>query len=169
MRAMEKLVYHVVVVIEKVPMANRWQSYRWQIAAVLPDEGLYKTRTRLESAFDDDGAQKIAYPGFELGIFRDEGEGYFLNIHSPEPSIFATWRWNTDETEAIPHAVTISYNEAARWMDAQEKVERVPMPTALHQTLSAWVEANYQPPEKKRRIRPKSFNSNEGRYKNGMS
>ena len=41
MRAMEKLVYHVVVVIEKVPMANRWQSHRWQIAAVLPDGGIF--------------------------------------------------------------------------------------------------------------------------------
>ncbi len=169
MRAMEKLVYHVVVVIEKVPTANRWQSHRWQIAAVLPDVGSYQTRTVLESAGEDADSQKVAYPGFELGIFRDEGEGYFLNIHAPEPSIFATWRWNADETEAIPHAVTLSYNEAARWMDAQEKVERVPMPAELHETLSAWVEANYNPPEKKRRIRPKSFNSHEGRYKNGVS
>jgi Protein of unknown function (DUF3305) len=64
--------------------------------------------------------------------------------------------------------VTLSYNEAARWMDAQEKVERVPMPAALHETLSAWVEANYKPPEKKQRIRPKSFESKEGRYKGRM-
>jgi Protein of unknown function (DUF3305) len=165
MHDMEKLAYRVVVVMEKVPTANRWQTVRWQIAAVLPDEGHYQSPTAIESA---PGSTKIAHPGFELGIFRDEGEGYFLNIHAPEPSIFATWRWNADETEAIPHAVTLSYNEAARWMDAQESVERVPMPAALHETLSVWVEANYKPPEKKQRIRPKSFESKEGRYKGGM-
>jgi hypothetical protein len=165
MRNMEKLAYRVVVVMEKVPTTNRWQTERWQIAAVLPDEGHYQSPKLIEGVA---GSIKVAHPGFELGIFRDEGEGYFLNIHAPEPSIFATWRWNADETEAIPHAVTLSYNEAARWMDAQEKVERVPMPTALHETLSAWVEANYKPPEKKQRIRPKSFESKEGRYKGQM-
>ena len=159
---MEKLAYRVAVVMEKVPTANRWQSERWQIAAVLPDEGQYLTPTVIESAA---GCIKVAHPGYEMAIFRDEGEGYFLNIHAPEPSIFATWRWNADETDAIPHAVTLSYNEAARWMDAQEKVERVPMPAGLHETLSAWVEANYKPPVKKERIRPKSFESKEGRYK----
>ena len=159
---MEKLAYRVAVVMEKVPTANRWQSERWQIAAVLPDEGQYLTSTVIESAA---GCIKVAHPCYEMAIFRDEGEGYFLNIHAPEPSIFATWRWNADETDAIPHAVTLSYNEAARWMDAQEKVERVPMPAGLHETLSAWVEANYKPPVKKERIRPKSFESKEGRYK----
>lgn len=165
MHDMEKLAYRVVIVMEKVPTRNRWQSVRWQIAAVVPDEGHYQLPTEIKGTTD---SKKIAHPGFEMGIFRDEGEGYFLNIHAPEPSIFATWRWNADESEAIPHSVTLSYNEAARWMDAQEKVERVPMPAALYETLSAWVEANYKPPEKKQRIRPKSFESKEGRYKGGM-
>lgn len=98
-----------------------------------------------------------------MGIFRDEGEGYYLNIHAPEPAIFVVWR--LDETpvnaslEAVPHSLTLSYNEAARRMDAQEKVDRVSMPPELLETLREWVAANYEPPKKKQRIRPASFQS----------
>jgi hypothetical protein len=65
--------------------------------------------------------------------------------------------------------VTLSYNEAARWMDAQEKVESVPMPENIFSELVEWVETNYRPPEKKPRIRPKSFESKDGRYKGRLT
>jgi hypothetical protein len=48
MHDMEKLAYRVVVVMEKVPTVNRWQTERWQIAAVLPDEGHYQSPTEVE-------------------------------------------------------------------------------------------------------------------------
>lgn len=165
MRSMQNPAYQVMVVMERVPIQNRWASVVWRVAAVVPDEGRVGEPVREELA---DGLLRITYPGLELGIFRDEAEGYFLNLQSPEPSIFAVWRWNEDESEAIPSMVTLSYNEAARWMDSQEKVERVEMPIALYQTLSTWVAENYEPPRKKQRVRPASFSSKEGRYDSTM-
>ena len=155
--------------MECYPTHNRWQSVQWRVVEVLPDEGEYAGPTVIANPPEAvAGTFRKAHPGFELGIFRDEAEGYFLNIQAPEPAIFAIWRFNEDETEAIPHSVTISYNEAARRMDAQEKVDRVAMPSELFATLGAWVEANYDPPKKKQRIRPESFKSKEGRYKSGL-
>ena len=49
-------------------------------------------------------------------------------------------------------------------MDAQEKVERVAMPAEMLLALSDWVQQNYEPPVKKQRQRPKSFESKDGRY-----
>ena len=89
-------------------------------------------------------------------------------LSAPEPRVFVTWRMNEQESEAIPHMVTLSYNEAARWMDAQENVDSVAIPEDIYSELVAWVQANYQPPEKKQRIRPKSFESKDDRYKGGM-
>jgi hypothetical protein len=43
------------------------------------------------------------------------------------------------------------------------------MPPQILEALVDWVQHNYKPPEKKQRIRPKSFESKEGRYKSGMS
>ena len=109
------------------------------------------------------------YPGYSMKIFADEAEGYFLNVTSPEPRAFVMWRMNEDDTDALPHSTTLSYNEAARWMDAQERVESVAMPENIFSELVEWVNANYRPPEKKQRIRPKSFESKDGRYKGGLS
>jgi hypothetical protein len=166
---MEKISYRVTVVMERYPTRSRWQSVQWRGIAVLPDEGEYTVPTVLDNPAEAAaGSMRIAHPGHELGIYRDEGEGYYLNVQAPEPAIFVIWRFNEDETEAIPHAVTVSYNEAARRMDAQEKVDRVAMPPELLESLATWVELNYQPPKKKQRIRPESFKSREGRYKSGM-
>ncbi len=162
---MGKLSFNVAIVIERVPMQSRWQSHRWQIAEVLHDDG---SQAAPAVVFDTPASFRKLYPGFALTVFRDEAEGYFLNVHSAEPSVFVTWRFNEDESEAFPHNATLSYNEGARWMDAQEKVERLPMPREIFDALSAWVAVNYQPPEKKQRIRPKSFESKEGRYKSGL-
>ncbi|HEX9392454.1 MAG TPA: DUF3305 domain-containing protein [Usitatibacteraceae bacterium] len=166
---MEKISFRVTVVMERYPTNNRWRSEQWRVVDVLPDEGEFAAPTEVAvPANVAPGTLRIAHPGYELGIFRDEAEGYYLNVQAPEPAIFAIWRFNEDETEAIPHAVTLSYNEAARRMDAQEKVDRVAMPPELLETLSAWVAENYEPPQKKPRIRPESFKSKEGRYKSGM-
>ncbi len=162
---MEKDELMCSVVMERVPTTNRWQAFNWQVVAVLIDDTPSGEIVR-ESLPGD--ILRMTHYGLPLKLFRDEAEGYFLNIQSPEPSIFTVWRWNDDESEAIPHCLTLSYNEAARWMDSQEKVERVPMPAMLLAAVSTWVEHNYDPPRKKERIRPKSFESKEGRYKSGM-
>jgi Protein of unknown function (DUF3305) len=171
-----QLSFPVSVVMEKIAISNRWQPFTWQPAGVLPDDGahgvagesLALTERELDSGTNEVLAQTL-WPGFVLDVFADEAEGYFLNMTSPEPCVFVMWRTNEDSDVPFPHSVTLSYNEAARWMDAQEKVDTVPMPTEISAMLSDWVAANYKPPEKKQRIRPKSFESKEGRYDSSMS
>lgn len=163
---MEKKSFPVSVVMERVATRNRWQSEKWQLAGVLPDD---TPSPAPRIILDREGLLQKLHPGFVLTLFPDEAEGYFLNVTAPEPRAFVMWRMNEDNTDALPHSATLSYNEAARWMDAQEKVESVAMPENIFSELVEWVEANYRPPEKKQRIRPKSFESKDGRYKGGLS
>lgn len=163
---MEKPTFPVCVVMERIVVNNRWQSEKWQLAGVLPDDASTSVPRIL---IEREGLLQKIHPGFSLVIYADEGEGYYLNITSPEPRVFVTWRMTEDESEAVPHMATLSYNEAARWMDAQEKVDSVAIPEDIYAELVEWVQLNYQPPEKKQRIRPKSFESKDGRYKGGMS
>ena len=58
----------------------------------------------------------------------------------------------------------LSYNEAARWMDGGERVERAAVDSETAQWLGEWVESNYRP-EAKKRQRPKSFEGKEGRLR----
>ena len=152
--------------MERVAIDNRWQSHRWQPAGILPDDGV---RTEMQTLRDEPTLLQQLWPGFTLTVFADESEGYYLNVTAPEPRVFVLWRTEEGTDDVFPHRATMSYNEAARWMDAQEKVDGVPMPTELLQKLSAWVTDNYEPPRKKERIRPASFASKEGRYKGGLS
>ena len=163
---MEKKSFPISVVMERVATFNRWQSEKWQLAGVLPDD---RSATGPRILIEREGLLQRRHPGYLLVLHADEGEGYYLNITSPEPRVFVTWRMTDDESDAVPHLVTLSYNEAARWMDAQEKVDSVAIPEDIYAELVEWVQANYQPPEKKQRIRPKSFESKDGRYKGGMS
>jgi hypothetical protein len=73
------------------------------------------------------------------------------------------WRIADDDpSRAWPELVTLSYNEAGRLLDAQERVDNVPLPTDVREWLQAFTEANYQP-EPKQRKRPASFRAPEQR------
>jgi hypothetical protein len=90
------------------------------------------------------------YPGLTLALTRDEAEGYYLNLTSPEPKVFVLWRW-IDET-AQPQRVTVSYGEGTRWADSGEQVDGVQIPPDLLPSIAEFVEAHYrpEPPQKKR-------------------
>lgn len=155
------------VIMERAATQSRWQAFQWRPIGVVPDDGSREDGAVL---VEREGLLQRLHTGFETTLFPDEAEGYFLNISSPEPRVFVSWRIVEDDPDdARPHLVTLSYNEAARWMDAQEKVDGVPMPDEIAIVLAQWVSANYHPPEKKQRIRPRSFESKEGRYKGGLS
>jgi hypothetical protein len=52
--------------------------------------------------------------------------------------------------------VTLSYNEAGRLLDAQERVDNLPLPDDLCAWLQAFVDEHHRPEPKQRR-RPQSF------------
>ncbi len=166
---MDKLTFQISVVMERIAVQSRWVSEKWQLAGVLPEAPGSVAGGEPRLLVDREGLKQVLHPGLTAVVYPDEAEGYFLNVTSTEPRIFVMWRLSEDETEATPHAVTLSYNEAGRWMDAQEKVESVDIPDPIFSELVSWVQENYRPPEKKERIRPRSFESREGRYKAKLS
>ena len=146
----------LAVILQREAVESRWESHRWQLLDVIPDVG-GTTRTILDS----EKLLRRLFPGFEVTLFPDEAEGYFLNASSEEPSVFVSIRHDEGADDPYPFQATLSYNEAARWMDGGEKVERTPAWPELARWMGEWVEANYRPEPKKRR-RPQSFEGKEG-------
>jgi hypothetical protein len=95
----------------------------------------------------------------ELWLHRDEGEGYYLNLESPEPSFFVKWRLKDSAGEAIgePEAIalSLSYNEGGRWLDGGESVDRMPMPDEMLPWLAEFTQLHYEPEGKKKKRGPK--------------
>ena len=146
----------LAVILQREAVESRWESHRWQLLDVIPDVG-GAPRTILDSG----KLLRRLFPGFEVTLFPDEAEGYFLNASSEEPSVFVSIRHDEGADDPYPFQATLSYNEAARWMDGGEKVERTRAWPDLARWMGEWVEANYRPEPKKRR-RPNSFEGKEG-------
>ncbi len=167
----------VDVVMRREPVSgpmSHWQPFRWVLGDVLlrgsPDE------TGPESAEHDHEPQAVEpvdgpadegttthwlFPRFRVMLFRDDAEGYFLNLNSPNPCFWVFWRADEErlldgEPMAVPQIVTLSYHDAGRWLDAQERVDQVPAAPEVVDWLRGFVDVTYQP-EPKRRQRPESF------------
>ena len=141
----------VAVVMQRRAIANRWQREVWEPVGVLQGYGDEKAPRVL---VDTQDVQQWLYPGFELALSLAEAEGYYHNVSSKEPCVFVLWRM--EDGRAVPQYATVSYDEASRWMDGGESVDRVPMPPGLFAWVGEFVEKNYRFTPKKR-VRPQSF------------
>ena len=145
----------VAVVIEREAAPNRWEDWRFRIADVVADEGEVADAPRLLR--DDGKLAAFLHPGLPVTLHHDEGEGYYLNLTSGAPVWFVMWRIADDDpSRAWPELVTLSYNEAGRLLDAQERVDNLPLPPPVRDWLQAYTDEHYRPEPKQRR-RPQSF------------
>lgn len=176
----------VAVVMRREPVTgamSRWQSERWLLADVLSGERLEQLAPparpgplpleAFAGAAGDAGASHWLYPGLEVELHRDDVEGYRLNLESPRPCFWVMWRPDEarlpdGDAAPLPLIVTLSYQDAGRWLDAQEQVEQVPAPAEVVAWLARFVEAHHRP-EPRRRQRPASFQPLADRFGNPAS
>lgn len=147
----------VAVLIERRHQPTRWEDWGFRIADVALDEGGFGNTPR--TLRDDGQTAQFLYPGLKVTLYADEAEGYYLNLTSGQPVWFVMWRVDdTDPSRAWPELVTLSYNEAGRLLDAQERVDNLPLPTTVRGWLQGFTDEHHRP-EPKRRQRPASFQS----------
>lgn len=147
---MEKPRKRVAVIMQRRAVESRWQSEMWEAIGILPEYPVGGPRVLVDSPV----LTQVLHPGFDIVLQRSEAEGYFHNVSAAAPNVFVLWRM--EDARAVPHYVTVSYDEASRWMDGGAQVDPVLMPMAMRAWLRAFVEENYRP-EPKKRLRPRSF------------
>ncbi|WP_370626284.1 DUF3305 domain-containing protein [Polynucleobacter sp. AP-Latsch-80-C2] len=164
--------------MRKQNLDNPWISYRWVPQEVLPDFGQFHSQDleqeKIVGQFlgRDAEGESWLFTGFELSLFPDEAEGYYLNVSATIPCWFVMWRLEedferfldeqsiplakADTNFAVPHRICVSYNEAGRLLDGGESVDTVPMSDEHASWLQEYVNEHYRP-EPKKRHRPASF------------
>jgi hypothetical protein len=95
---------------------GRWQSRRFEIAALHP-------------------AEPEAAGALPLTLFRDERGDYRFNLSSGSPRLFVTG--SRVDSGFVADGLTLSQTVAAAYMDGERQVLSCPLPEALQ----AWVEA----------------------------
>ena len=166
------------VLMRKQNIDNPWISFRWAPQEVLPDFGVFDSQKQESKPIcgqflgRDAEGESWLFTGYELNLFPDEAEGYYLNVSATQPSWFVMWRLEEDvdryideqslslakseSSFAVPHRICVSYNEAARLLDGGESVDLVPMSEEHASWLQEYVNDNYRP-EPKKRHKPASF------------
>jgi Protein of unknown function (DUF3305) len=151
----------VAVQIDSQRDPNPWEAWQHTVSTIVHDDGSFGNEARLLR--DDGRTITRLFPGFEVPLHRDEAEGYYLNVSSGAPVWFVMWRVDDEDPgRAWPERVTVSYHEAGRLLDAQERVDNLPLPSDVRDWLQAYTDANYRPEPKQRR-RPQSFKAPEER------
>ena len=140
--------YALAVIMQRTVLANRWASEQWETKGVVRDAGDARAAPRV--IVERENLMQMLFPGHHLQLARDEAEGYYLNLTSPEPKVFVLWR--PDDGIARPQRLTVSYGEGTRWADSGEQVDGVAIPEDLLPWMARFVEAHYrpEPPKKKR-------------------
>ena len=141
----------VAVIMQRRAIESRWQSEVWEVAGVLSS---YAGAADPRLIVDEKDTTQWLYPGFDVVLQRAEAQGYFHNVSTAVPNVFVLWRMESGR--AVPHYVTVSYDEASRWMDGGAQVDSVVMPCAMRGWVREFVERHYRP-EPKKRVRPQSF------------
>ena len=146
--------FPVAVIIEKQRLDNRWLSEKWEAIGVVPAFEM-AAGSAMQQIFADDQRCRYLVGRFDLELFRDEVENYHLNLTSPEPRVFVMWRMQDDL--AVPVEVTLSYGEAARWLDSGEQCDGVPILPEIADWLGDFVNTYYQPAPRKKLKRNDPF------------
>ncbi len=146
--------FPVAVIVEKARLENRWISEKWEAIGVVPAFEM-PVDAPAKSIFADEQRERFLVGRFELELFRDEVDNYHLNLTSPEPRVFVMWRM--EEDFAQPKELTLSYGEAARWLDSGEQCDGVAMPPQIADWLGDFVNTHYKPVMRKKNKRNDPF------------
>lgn len=130
---------------------SRWQKETWEPVGVLTG---YVGAIEPRLIVDEKDIAQWLHPGFDIRLQRAEAQGYFHNMSALTPSVFVLWRM--EKGHGIPCYVSVSYDEASRWMDGGAQVDSVVMPHPMRDWVRAFVERHYRP-EPRKRSRPQSF------------
>jgi hypothetical protein len=133
----------------------------WELVGLLPED-LSEVPATAQAQLGETpphGRRCVSDP-IALTLDRDEAEGYYLNLTSPQPSLFALMRLPdvasataAHAPEGVPQAVavTASYGEGARWMDGGMVVLRTPLPEPMLAWIAEFAQHHFQVEGKKKR------------------
>ena len=160
---MSPLRFPVAVIMQRVALDNRWADERWEAIAVEScDDASGNVLLR-----DDIKGRCWRCTGHSIELHPSEAEGYYLNASARDPKVFVLWRMAEPGDDAEPRArpliVTLSYGEAARFLDAGEQVDAVPISAALLAALDSFVAAHYRPEPRKKAKRNELYEGDEKR------
>src|SRR5262249_43615969 len=141
----------VAIIIERRKIDHPWQSHRWQVVDILPGAPQTPVWTQLAAG---EGWERYHAGIVELALYRHETDSYKYNLESSNPSVYVVLRPANDEHGIALFTAVVGAGEAHAYADTnQDIVEAVPMPAAVRDWMTVFVETHHveQPQFKRKR------------------
>jgi len=135
-----------------------WSAGQWEVRGLVVGAagekvaGVQHSDSRVSRR--DVGNGQVLWSGLSVCLYKDDAESYYHNLMCEYPKAFIICK--SDELEAEqcePFLVTLSYDEAASYMEVDEQVLSVDMPPELYRWVEQFVVENYVPEKKRKRKR----------------
>ncbi len=163
--------FSISVIMESRPSKSQWVDEVWDAVGLVAysneaeangDVDHHETDKEVK-VIEQGGVKQLIYNGLKIRLFLDECESYYHNLMSPEPGCFIVAREEDDDGEPtdvpIPMMVTLSFDEAHAYLEGDDTVYAVPIPSELYQWVEAYILENY---EAEKRIKRKRKNWKKG-------
>lgn len=144
--------FFVAVLMERRRGVTPWQEYVWApVGLIAGAVAAGPVGVPLAMPSDGDVLREL-WRGLEVRLHRDEVESYYHNLISPQPLAFVVMR-DGNADHRVPAIVTLCFDEASAYLEADDQVEPVAMPPELVQWVEHFVVEHYVPERRTRRER----------------
>jgi hypothetical protein len=138
--------FPVAIILERREVTgNRWIKEAWEVAGVAVGEQAAQGERGPQRVVGREGDAKQYYrwPGFEVRLYADQAESYWHNLKSEQPRCFVVVRPSEDGSGMPqPFIVTLSYDEAHAYMEAEDTVYSVPLSPELYRWSETFIVQN---------------------------
>lgn len=147
--------FPVSVVVERRQVGRGlWSVSQSEVVGVVPGGEVSESRAESRLIHEDEGGERHLWSGLVVELFKDGAESYWYNLVAEKPSLFVVCRGGEDEEEAMyPFLVSANYDEASAYLEGDDTVFSVPLPSEIHDWLERYVVENYEPTKMKKRKR----------------
>ena len=154
--APSQLTFTVSVVMERrVISRNGWSLPQWQLSGVMSEQSAEHpaaTNSIRQRIRQSDASEHYLWSGFCFSLYKDSAEQYWHGLIGDQPALYVVCREDED-SELAPALVTLDYDEAGAYVEADDKVFSHPIPADIYKAMELFVLDNYAPKEKKARKR----------------
>ena len=133
---------NLAVVMEKQPSTHPWAEFCYQALGVVVRD--LKEEKSVSRIYQNGEVEHFLVTGLNLQLHPDECESYYHNLMSPEPGCFIVAGQPDDSDDMpLPYLVSLSFDEVHAYLEGDEQIYSVAIPSELYQWAEAYVLTHY--------------------------
>ena len=150
----ERASFPVAVILEKYLVERaQWSVSEWRLFGVVAGEAVSGECLHCQQVRNEPGAEHYLWRGLNLRLHRDSCESYWLNLISPEPSLYLVCEEGTDAGDLEPVLISADFDEAGAYLSNEGRVLKSVMPGEIYKAIEGFVLQHFEPEQFKKRQR----------------